>query len=143
MKTFKSTSIIFLVLMSMTAMGQTKEENIRKIMEVTGMAQMTQQIMDQMVAMQKQNNREVPNEFWDAFMAKVDTKELLDMMVPIYDKYYTEEDIVALLEFYNTPIGKKTISVTPALMQESMMAGQTWGMKLAEQIVAEMQKEGY
>jgi len=39
---------------------------------------------------------------------------------PLYDKYFTEEDLQAMIDFYKTPTGKKTISVMPQLLQESM-----------------------
>ncbi|MGF1493189.1 MAG: DUF2059 domain-containing protein [Microcoleaceae cyanobacterium] len=38
---------------------------------------------------------------------------------PLYNKYYTEADLEALIEFYKTPIGQKSIQVTPQLLQES------------------------
>ena len=141
-KKFFST-LLFIILSSSLTFGQSKEENVRTLMIKTGVTDMMKQVMNQMIDLQKQNNREVPDEFWDSFMAELDTDELLNMMIPIYSKHYTDEDILALIEFYNSPVGQKTIQVQPAIMQESMTAGQVWGMKLAEKVVAEMQKKGY
>jgi len=33
----------------------------------------------------------------------------------LYDKYFTNEEIKGLIAFYESPIGKKTIQVLPAL----------------------------
>jgi hypothetical protein len=60
---------------------------------------------------------------------------LMSRMVPIYAKYFTHEEIKELIRFYDTAIGKKTIEVMPALMQEGMMIGQIWGQSLAPQIL--------
>lgn len=70
----------------------------------------------------------------------------VDRMVPIYDKYYTDEDIRGLVEFYGTPLGKKMLSVLPVTMQESIVAGQKWGEGLVpvlvERITTRLKKDG-
>jgi uncharacterized protein len=39
-----------------------------------------------------------------------------------------------MLRFYSTELGKKTIQVMPALANESMLAGQQWGLSLGPTI---------
>jgi len=39
--------------------------------------------------------------------------------LPLYDKYFSEEELRQMVAFYSTPVGRKTISVMPALMQEA------------------------
>ena len=51
---------------------------------------------------------------------------LMDFMFPIYDDYFTAEELKELLTFYDTNIGKKTIAVMPLLMADSVLAGQNW-----------------
>jgi uncharacterized protein len=46
--------------------------------------------------------------------------ELTAKMIPLYAKHFTEPDLDALLAFYRSPIGRKTVEAMPALMQESM-----------------------
>jgi hypothetical protein len=46
--------------------------------------------------------------------------DLLEKMVPLYDKHFTEAEIDELLKFYKSPVGRKTTETMPALMQESM-----------------------
>jgi len=67
-------------------------------------------------------------------MKEVNMNELVQAMIPIYDRFYSEEEINQLTAFYNSPVGKKTIEVTPALIQQSMMAGQQWGEKMWQKI---------
>ena len=45
---------------------------------------------------------------------------LLEKMIPLYDKHFTEAEIDELLAYYHSPIGKKLIETMPALMEESM-----------------------
>jgi hypothetical protein len=65
------------------------------------------------------------------------------MAVPSYEKYFTHADIKELIRFYESPIGKKLISVQPKIMQECMVAGQEWGRKLGEKVAKKLQEQGY
>ena len=42
-----------------------KERDVRKLMELTGSAQLGQQVMSQMLASLRQGSPEVPSAFWD------------------------------------------------------------------------------
>ena len=91
----------------------------------------------------KQAIPDVPEEFWTKFMAKVDASELTELIVPIYAKYFTHDEVKQLLAFYQTPLGQKMIANQPAIMQESMEAGQKWGGQLGARVARELEAEGY
>ena len=69
-----------------------------------------------------------------------------NILVGIYSKYFTHDDIKQMTAFYSTPLGKKMISVMPSLLQESMQAGQKWGEGLGPEIYrrvrAQLAKQG-
>jgi len=47
-------------------------------------------------------------------------KQLIsEIYYPTLKKHFSEEEIVELTNFYNTPLGKKTITEMPAIMQEN------------------------
>ncbi|NET41960.1 DUF2059 domain-containing protein [Okeania sp. SIO2B3] len=55
------------------------------------------------------------------FLERISYEQIVEeVYYPIYDKYFTEEDLQALIEFYQTPTGRKTIEVMAQLFQESM-----------------------
>ncbi len=55
------------------------------------------------------------------FLERINYQQIVEeVYYPIYDKYFTEEDLQALIEFYQTPTGRKTIEFMPQLFQESM-----------------------
>jgi uncharacterized protein len=56
---------------------------------------------------------------------------LMERMVPIYHQHFSHEEIKGLLQFYETALGRKLIQSMPAIMQQSMTEGQTWGQSLA------------
>jgi hypothetical protein len=120
-----------------------KQRAIRELITVMGSAKMADQVMNQLLTVFQQQSPSVPNEFWTKIRANIKTGELMDMIVPIYDKYYTREDIDGLIAFYKSPLGRKVVTTMPAVMRDSMSAGQQWGQKLARQVISEMKRKGY
>ncbi|MEW6209522.1 MAG: DUF2059 domain-containing protein [Acidobacteriota bacterium] len=60
---------------------------------------------------------------------------------PLYDKYFTEEELKDLVAFYETPTGQKSIKVMPALFQESFQKAQEWiGPKIIELVTGVMRE---
>ena len=55
-----------------------------------------------------------------------DVDEIIEQLVPLYDKYYGEEDLIGATEFYKTSAGKKVLEVTPQIVQESVNISLTY-----------------
>lgn len=122
-------SLIF----SSAAFAQTaSEQSIKQLIVETGAAEMGTMVFDQLLAQLKAAGAtdaqitEVKKEF--------NVEQLVDLLVPVYQKQFTEEDVKAFLEFYQSPAGKKLVEKQPAIMQESMVIGQQWGMGIAQKI---------
>lgn len=49
--------------------------------------------------------------------------EMLEAMVPIYQKHLTKSDLAAIISFYSSPVGQKLLKEQPAMMAEGMQAG--------------------
>jgi hypothetical protein len=45
--------------------------------------------------------------------------EMRKQMKELYEKHFTESEILEMTEFYRTPLGQKTLSAMPAIMQDS------------------------
>jgi uncharacterized protein len=50
--------------------------------------------------------------------------EIIDAMVPIYQKHLTKADLEAVIAFYSSPVGQKLLKEQPAMMAEGMQVGQ-------------------
>jgi hypothetical protein len=48
--------------------------------------------------------------------------EMMQAMVPTYQKHFTKGDIDALVAFYTSPTGQKLLRETPAITGEAMTA---------------------
>lgn len=118
-------------------------EDIDRLIRVTGYEQMLPAMLDQMVAPLKSINPQVPEEVWDELIAQFDASEMIDLMVPVYQKHFTHDEIRQLLEFYSTPLGRKIIAVLPAVTQECIAIGQDYGLRAAQRVIQRLQDRGY
>src|SRR6267142_41339 len=115
-----------------------KQKDIRKLLKITGSGELGTQVMSQMVGSMKKAMPQVPEKFWGDFMKEVRTDELIDLIVPVYDRNLAQEDIKELIRFYESPTGKKFVSVLPKITQESMVVGEKWGRELAERVIKKL-----
>jgi hypothetical protein len=122
---------------------EVKREEIRKLIELTGAAKVSAAALKQIIAPMRQAFPQVPEGFWSEFLSEVRADELVDLIVPIYDKYYTRDDIHELTKFYQSPVGQKTIKVLPQLSAEAIDAGQEWGRGVADRAMKKLQEKGY
>jgi hypothetical protein len=103
---------------------------IRELLEQNRVADGMARSMLAALPSQRQAHPEVPAEFWDAFMRKAQEQipMLIDSLVPIYAKHYSQDDLEHLLTFYRTPTGQHLLAEQPAILGESMDLGRRWGM---------------
>jgi hypothetical protein len=125
-----------------------KEADIRKLLDLTGTPALMQQTMDSMDKGMKPMmiNSLPPGDyrqtlidlFFEKFHAKLDVQKLLDLAVPIYDKYFSDADIKGLIQFYQTPLGQKTVKALPQITAELTDAGRGMGSTIARQSMLEV-----
>jgi hypothetical protein len=56
--------------------------------------------------------------------------EMVDAIVPIYQKHVSKADLAAVTAFYSSPAGQKILKELPAIMSESMQAGGEIGRRV-------------
>jgi hypothetical protein len=96
------------------------------------------------VSAQRTANPRVPAVFWDRLLAEARNRrgEFEDIVVNVYERHFSSEELGQLISFYQTPIGQKMISESPAVMQESAQAGRQWGGRLGASIASQLESEG-
>lgn len=68
---------------------------------------------------------------------------MINMIIPIYDSCFTEQDIQGLIAFYKSPLGKRLVEKLPVITQKSFDVGQVWGQKIAAELLEELKQKGY
>jgi hypothetical protein len=62
------------------------------------------------------------NKMMDDMMNAMPFDEMMEAMVPAYQKHFTKGDMDALVAFYSAPTGQKMLQELPAVMAEGMEA---------------------
>lgn len=130
-----------------------KAADIRKLLEVTGTRSMSTQIMTNMATNLKPilANSLPPGEyraklidaFFEKFMARANAEfpKLEDSAVVVYDKYLSDEDIKGLIQFYQTPLGQKTLNTLPKIVSELQGAGEKLGEQMGRETMVQVLAE--
>ncbi len=132
---------IVLMLFSLTMLtlpvhaDQASPESVKMLLEKTGAGNMGIQAMNQMIPSLRQMIPDAPETFWEDFMSEFSPDAFVDAIVPIYQRYLTQDDLEAIIAFYDTPAGKKLIETQPMILQDSMEVGQQWGQEVAQQVM--------
>lgn len=125
-----------------------KEAAIRKLFEIqgtrksmeqvfTGMSENMKPTLAKMLPPGGYQDKLIPL-FFEKFQSKMKTDDLLDLIVPIYDKYLSKDDIDGLAQFYQTPLGKKLNSILPQLTVEIQTTAMNMGQELGRQAMMEV-----
>jgi len=85
---------------------------------------------------------------FDDILKALPVDEMVDAIVPIYQKHLTKSDLAAIVGFYSSPAGQKILKEMPAIMAEALQAGGEIGRRTfaaksqqLDQQVAELVKE--
>jgi len=95
---------------------QDKKALILKFIDVFGTRQALINNFDLML---KQIEKEKPDEA-QKIRERVKVDEIIERLLPIYDRNFTSDDLKAFIAFYGSPEGQKLIGTIPELMKESV-----------------------
>jgi uncharacterized protein len=131
MKTFLLCVLIGAIALFQPATARADEASHRKAVEtlfgLMGMENLISQSIDQMLAMQVQQNPALApyQAQMKAFLSKyMSWASLKDDMAKLYMAEFSESELNELTKFYQTPLGKKTVQKMPALMAKGAEIGQ-------------------
>lgn len=79
-------------------------------------------------------------ERFQQLLKAIPSEELLDAMIPVYQRYFTHSDIKAINEFYGTPTGQKLLKNTNNMMLDAIAAAQAVVNKHMPEIEAQIDK---
>jgi hypothetical protein len=107
-----------------------KEQLIRHLLDLMQLNQTMEKVMGPMMSQMSRTieagapANEKVHKFSELvnqrLVAKMKTADLSPYYIPVYDKYYTPDDIKALIAFYESPVGQKSLEVQASLSLELM-----------------------
>jgi hypothetical protein len=118
-----------------------KKAEIEKMLKLSGTEKLMAQVMNQMLDSMKKSYTKLPPEYWQKLQQEMDLHSLVELCVPVYDKYYTLDDLKAVNAFYESPAGQKVLASRSQIAAECMKIGQGWGGKIGMKIMEEIKQE--
>jgi hypothetical protein len=118
------------------AVDEAKSADIRSLLEISGELESLRKGMTLVLDQIKSSGANMPDAYFGEFESALATDELPSMLVKIYDHYYTHEEILGLIEFYKTPLGKAMIENTPLIQSDAMAVGQRWASEKTQEIMS-------
>jgi uncharacterized protein len=130
--------------------SEEKRRDIVRLLELTRAADLGTQIIQQMTGSLRESFAMLPAESRDKIfkvfqeeMSKEFSKEkMIELVVPIYDRHLSAEDVKGLIAFYETPLGRRTIEVMPAIAREAYEVGASRGREAGLRAMARIANEG-
>jgi hypothetical protein len=128
-----------------------KAADIRRLLELTGAGGLSAQMMQATEAnMRPLIERSLPpgdyrarliDLYFEKFHTKASAAELVELIVPVYDRHFSDDEIKQLISFYQTPVGKKAIAELPQVLAESQRIGSEWGQRVGRESMDEVLAE--
>lgn len=135
------------------------KEDVQKIFEITASRKLFDSVMTAMrqqlpAMMESTLKKQLPdatpeqiaqmqtytNSLMDKMFASMPYDEMMQASIPTYQRHFTHGEIQELIQFYNSPIGKKVINEMPAMMAETMQEMMPIMQKWASSATADMMK---
>jgi len=126
-----------------------RRASIKRLVQVSGTEARMNTALAELFATQtasmKKLRPDIPAQFWDEFQIKFTQQfrvnDLTELLIPIYEKHFSDDEIKQLIAFYETPIGQRYVAESPAITTETMIASREWGRSLGEKIGFQVAQE--
>lgn len=68
---------------------------------------------------------------------------MVELIAPIYKRYFTLEELKNYIAFYETDLGRKIAKVNPTLMGDLFKVGEQAGAFIMQSVIAELKSKGF
>jgi uncharacterized protein len=123
---------------------EAKKADILKLFKLTNTGDMTSQAVSAIIDLERKAMPSIPESFWAEFKKEMSgASSLTSLLIPIYDKHLTHQEIKDILKFYESPSGKRFLAVLPQLTEDGMKVGQKMGLEISQQLARRLIEKGY
>lgn len=118
--------------------AMTKAQKVRKLMELTGEANLGKNVIQQVSAQMQANEQQggLPQGFTAKFSEMAKPDEMLELAAEIRGRLLDEADIDAAIVFWSSPAGQRLLKAQAGIGQETGQAINKWVNDLAGQVRA-------
>ena len=142
------------------AAQQPVDPDIQRLMELTGASRagtmMASLIAAQIQRQMQQQHPDVPPRALEIIRTTLDEEfkaafapdgPLMHELAGVWSKHFTHDEVLGLIAFYDTPLGRKITGSMPVIMQECAQAGTAWGQQsvpaISKKVQERLRAEGF
>jgi len=128
-----------------------KRADIRSLMDLVGTREVvresatrqTEEFRENLVSAlpEKQGDPQFVNSLVSDYQRKYSSAAVTEQLIVIYDKHFTDDEIKGLLQFYNSPLGRKFAAESPKVTAEIAAANRAEGTRTATLIVQQLPEQ--
>ena len=122
--------------------GPPSVQQVLELFQVIHVGDELRQMNTQMAQLMAQAVPCVPAPYWQGFIDTGSTSQVLDRMVPVYQRHFTAAEVDGLVKFYRSPLGQKVLAQMPETMAEAAKVGQQWGVERRQEMLGALQRQG-
>ena len=126
-----------------------KVRDIKRLLEVSGildrLSYMQESLLNNVSMMVTAHFPNVPDAFWGEFNKLIGKKEmddLIDRVIPVYDKHMSHETIKKLITMFKTPFWDEWKEKMPQISREAGVIGSEWGREHTQSEVFNKKLQG-
>jgi hypothetical protein len=126
------------------AADSTKTATVRRLLQLTKTGEAIVTGMEAAVPAQRRAYPDVPDEVWDAFLARARQKlpQIVDSLVPVYATRFSQAELNELIKFFTSPVGHHLSDAQPEMLRESLEIGGRWGEVIGREIQDSLARSG-
>ena len=142
-------ALLVAVGLAMPAQASDKTDKIRRLVVVMQVVDRFSQLSDMMMQSALENIRKKNPTVSDNTVAELaaavndemrkSLPELIDQIVPIWDKNYSDDDVTAMLQFYESPAGQSIMGKQAKLIEDSKSVYKSWVPLFTQRIAGRIQ----
>ncbi|MDW3190775.1 MAG: DUF2059 domain-containing protein [Cytophagales bacterium] len=144
----KTTILSFLLALSTPFVLQAQDDEYKQLLsryfEVSGSKETFEVAIKQTIQTMRTQTMDLDDEAWDELekeFLNTSIEDLVEILVPVYSKHLSADDLLGVIAFYESPVGQKLAEKTPLITQESMQSAGQWGMQLGQKVMEKIEEK--
>ena len=121
-------------------------KDLKYLFLINGTSDGYKKSIEAMISYFKSQESDIPQSYWENAekeFLNTSIEDLYDMIIPIYQKNLSHNDVKAMITFYESEAGKRIAKKIPTIKSESTQAGIKWGEIIGKRIHDHIESKGY
>ena len=103
-------------------LSEDKRTLVIELLQLVSAKKQSQQVLDSMI-------QTMPVDVQSSFKEALNADEMMKLVIPVYERYLTVDDLKNVISFYRSSAGKKLLDAQPKIVKDSMIVMKVYVQK--------------